>query len=197
MRNEINAMNSSTKNRERELEKSIATLHNDIKNKDEEISLLRSTKLEYDAMLEANTLLSSEVNKFKADLESAEKDKSEAATLSKNRELELEESLQKLRDDLDAEKCKEAEQLNFLKEENRKFLSEKDMIIDSLKDEHKLETKKLHDELERKNSEILNIKQESDIIQVDYERFKSQSKQDGDSQREFQESIKALDLESI
>ena len=95
MRNEINAMNSSTKNRERELEKSIATLHNDIKNKDEEISLLRSTKLEYDAMLEANTLLSSEVNKFKADLESAEKDKSEAATLSKSRELELEESLQK------------------------------------------------------------------------------------------------------
>ena len=71
------------------------------------------------------------------------------------------------------------------------------MIIDSLKDEHKLETKKLHDELERKNSEILNIKQESDIIQVDYERLKSQSKQDGDSQREFQESIKALDLESI
>ena len=33
MRNEINAMNSSTKNRERELEKSIATLHNDIKTK--------------------------------------------------------------------------------------------------------------------------------------------------------------------
>ena len=68
------------------------------------------------------------------------------------------------------------------------------MIIDSLKDEHKLETKKLHDELLRKNSEILNIKQESDIIQVDYERLKSQSKQDGDSQHEFQESIKALEL---
>ena len=67
MQNEINAMNSSTKNRVRELEKSIATLHNDIKNKDEEISLLRSTKSEYDAMLEANTLLSSEINKFKAD----------------------------------------------------------------------------------------------------------------------------------
>ena len=117
--------------------------------------------LEYNAMSESNTLLSSEVNKLKADLESAEKDKSEAATLSKSRELELEESLQKLRDDLDAEKCKEAEQVNFLKE-NRKFLSEKDMIIDSLKDEHILETKKLHDELERKNSEILNIKQESD-----------------------------------
>ena len=50
-----------------------------------------------------------------ADLESAEKDKSEAATLSKNRELEIEESLQKLRDNLDAEKCKEAEQFNFLK----------------------------------------------------------------------------------
>ena len=33
MQNEIIAMNSSTKNRERELEKSIATLHNDIKNK--------------------------------------------------------------------------------------------------------------------------------------------------------------------
>ena len=140
------------------------------------MSLLRSTKLEYDAMLEANTLLSSEVNKLKADLESTEKDKSEAATLGKNRELELEESLQKLRDNLDAEKCKEAEQVNFLKEENRKFLSEKDMIIDSLKDEHILETNKLHDELERKNSEILNIKQESDIIQVDYERLKSQSK---------------------
>ena len=168
-----------------------------MKDKDEEISLLRSTKLEYDAMLEANTLLSSEVNKLKADLESAEKDKSEAATLSKNREVELEESLQKLRDDLDAEKCKEAEQVNFLKEENRKFLSEKDMIIDSLKDEHKMEIEKLHDELKRKNSEILNIEQESDIIQVDYERLKSQSKQDGDSQREFQESIKALDLESI
>ena len=44
MQNEIIAMNSSTKNCERELEKSIATLHNDIKNKDEEISLLRSTK---------------------------------------------------------------------------------------------------------------------------------------------------------
>ena len=159
--------------------------------------MLRSTKLEYDAMLEANTLLSSEVNKLKADLESAEKDKSEAATLSKNREVELEESLQKLRDNLDAEKCKEAEQVNFLKEENRKFLSEKDMIIDSLKDEHKMEIEKLHDELKRKNSEILNIEQESDIIQVDYERLKSQSKQDGDSQREFQESIKALDLESI
>ena len=67
--------------------------------------MLRSTKLEYDAMSEANTLLSSEVNKLKTDLESAEKDKSEAATLSKNREVELEESLQKLRDDLDAEKC--------------------------------------------------------------------------------------------
>ena len=93
VRNEINAINSSTKNRERELEKSIATLHNDIKNKDEEISLLRSTKLEYDAMSEANTLLSSEVNKLKADLESTNKDKSEAATLSKNREVELEESL--------------------------------------------------------------------------------------------------------
>ena len=66
--------------------------------------------------------------------------------------------------------------------------------IDSLKDEHILETNKLHDELERKNSEILNIKQESDIIQVDYERLKSQSKQDGDSQHEFQESIKALEL---
>ena len=158
--------------------------------------MLRSTKLEYDAMSEANTLLSSKVNKLKADLESAEKDKSEAATLSKNREVELEESLQKLRDDLDAEKCKEAEQVNFLKE-NRKFLSEKDMIIDSLKDEHKMEIEKLHDELKRKNSEILNIEQESDIIQVDYERLKSQSKQDGDSQREFQESIKALDLESI
>ena len=189
-------MNSSTKNRERELEKSIATLHNDIKNKDEKTSLLRSTKLEYDAMLEANTLLSSEVNKLKADLESTEKDKSEAATLSKNRELELEESLQKLRDNLDAENCKEAEQVNFLKEENRKFLSEKDMIIDSLKDEHILETKKLHDELLRNNSELLNIKQESDIIQVDYERVKSQSKQDGDSQRGFQESIKALELEN-
>ena len=196
MRNEINAMNSSTKNRERELEKSIATLHNDIKNKDEEMSLLRSTKLEYDAMLEANTLLSSEVNKFKADLESTEKDKSEAATLSKNRELELEESLQKLRDNLDAEKCKEAEQVNFLKEENRKFLSEKDMIIDSLKDEHKMEIEKLHDELKRKNSKILNIEQESDIIQVDYERLKSQSNQDSESQREFQESIKALELEN-
>ena len=67
MQNEIIAMNSSTKNRVRELEKSIATLHNDIKNKDEEISLLRSTKSEYDAMLEANTLLSSEINKLKAD----------------------------------------------------------------------------------------------------------------------------------
>ena len=66
------------------------------------------------------------------------------------------------------------------------------MIIDSLKDEHKLETKTLHDKLERKKSKI---KQESDIIQVDYERFKSQSKQDGDSQRGFQESIKALELE--
>ena len=153
--------------------------------------------LEYNAMSESNTLLSSEVNKLKADLESAEKDKSEAATLSKSRELELEESLQKLRDNLDAEKCKEAEQVNFLKEENRKFLSEKDMIIDSLKDEHKMEIEKLHDELKRKNSKILNIEQESDIIQVDYERIKSQSKQDGDSQREFQESIKALDLESI
>ena len=119
------------------------------KNKDEEISLLRSTKLEYDAMSEANTLLSSEVNKLKADLESAEKDKSEAATLGKKGEVEFEESLQKLREDLDAEKCKEAEQLNFLKEKNRKFLSEKDMIIDSLKDEHILETNKLHDELER------------------------------------------------
>ena len=196
MKNEINAMNSSTKKRERELEKSIATLHNDIKNKDVEISLLRSTKLEYDTMLEANTLLSSEVNKLKADLESTEIDKSEAATLSKNRELELEESLQKLRDNLDAEKCKEAEQVNFLKEENRKFLSEKDMIIDSLKDEHILQTKKLHDELERKNSEIFNIKQESDIIQVDYERLKSQSNQDGESQREVQESNKALELEN-
>lgn len=111
--------------------------------------MLRSTKLEYDAMSEANTLLSSEVNKLKADLESAEKDKSEAATLSKKGEVEFEESLQKLREDLDSEKCKEAEQLNFLKEENRKFLSEKDMIIDSLKDEHILETNKLHDELER------------------------------------------------
>ena len=70
------------------------------------------------------------------------------------------------------------------------------MIIDSLKDEHKLETKTLHDKLERKKSKILNIKQESDIIQVDYERFKSQSKQDGDSQRGFQESIKALELEN-
>ena len=40
----------------------------------------------------------------------------------------------------------------------------------------------------------MNIKQESDIIQVDYERLKSQSKQDGDSQHEFQESIKALEL---
>ena len=70
------------------------------------------------------------------------------------------------------------------------------MIIDSLKDEHKLETKKLHDELERKNSEILNIEQESDIIQVDYERLKSQSNQDSESQREFQESIKALELEN-
>ena len=107
-------------------------------------------------MLEANTLLSSEVNKLKADLESTEKDKSEAATLSKSRELELEESLQKWRDNLDAGKCKEAEQVNFLKE-NRKFLSEKDMIIDSLKDEHKMEIEKLHDELKRKNSEILNI----------------------------------------
>ena len=83
-----------------------------------------------------------------------------------------------------------------LKEENRKILSQKDMIIDSLKDEHKLETKTLHDKLERKKSKILNIKQESDIIQVDYERFKSQSKQDGDSQRGFQESIKALELEN-
>ena len=115
--------------------------------------------LEYNAMSESNTLLSSEVNKLKADLESAEKDKSEAATLSKNREVELDESLQKLRDNLDAEKCKEAEQVNFLKEENRKFLSEKDMIVDSLKDEHKLETKTLHDKLERKKSKILNIKQ--------------------------------------
>ena len=70
------------------------------------------------------------------------------------------------------------------------------MIIDSLKDEHILETKKLHDELLRKNSELLNIKQESDIIQVDYERLKSQSNQDGESQREFQESIKALELEN-
>ena len=42
----------------------------------------------------------------------------------------------------------------------------------------------------------MNIKQESDIIQVDYERLKSQSKQDGDSQHEFQESIKALELEN-
>ena len=115
--------------------------------------------------------------------------------MSKNREVELEESLQKLRDDLDAEKYKEAEQVNFLKE-NRKFSSEKDMIIDSLKDEHKMEIEKLHDELKRKNSKILNIEQESDIIQVDYERFKSQSKQDGDSQRGFQESIKALELEN-
>ena len=48
--------------------------------------------LEYNAMSESNTLLSSEVNKLKADLESAEKDKSEAATLSKNREVELEKS---------------------------------------------------------------------------------------------------------
>ena len=55
--------------------------------------MLRSTKLEYDAMSEANTLLSSEVNKLKADLESTEKDKSETATLSENREVELEESL--------------------------------------------------------------------------------------------------------
>ena len=31
---------------------------------------------------------------------------------------------------------------------------------------------------------------------MDYERLKSQSKQDGDSQREFQESIKALELEN-
>ena len=53
------------------------------------------------------------------------------------------------------------------------------MIIDSLKDVHKLETKTLHDKLERKKSKILNIKQESDIIQVDYERLKSQSKQEG------------------
>ena len=70
------------------------------------------------------------------------------------------------------------------------------MIIDSLKDEHKMEIEKLHDELKRKNSEILNIEQESDIIQVDYERVNSQSKQDGDSQRGFQESIKALELEN-
>ena len=45
------------------------------------------------------------------------------------------------------------------------------MIIDSLKDEHKMEIEKLHDELNRMNSEILNIEQESDIIQVDYERL--------------------------
>ena len=70
------------------------------------------------------------------------------------------------------------------------------MIIDSLKDEHKLETKTLHDKLERKKSKILNIKQESDIIQMDYERLKSQSNQDGESQCEFQESIKALELEN-
>ena len=36
-----------------------------------------------------------------------------------------------------------------LKEENRKILSQKDMIIDSLKDEYKLEAKKLHDKLEK------------------------------------------------
>ena len=69
--------------------------------------------LEYNAISESNTLLSSEVNKLKADLESAEKDKSEAATLSKNREVELENSLQKLCDNLDAEKCKEAEEVFF------------------------------------------------------------------------------------